>query len=106
MLKNGIIKKRNRVAEIEQDISNSKMMFQSLTSAAANEYTEDDVYDINMIRTFNFGFSTSTKIYGTMQPQMLGVEAFRHTLTPSISYNYNPDFSDKKWGYYETYQQC
>ncbi len=99
-------KKTKRVAEVEQDFSNSKMILQSLASTAANGFTEEDIYDINMIRTFDFGISTSTKVYGTMQPQMLGVEAFRHTLTPSISYSYRPDFSEKKWGYYETYQNA
>lgn len=97
-------KKTKRTAEIVQDISNSKMMVQSLASRAENGTIEEDVHDINMIRTFDFSLSTSTKIYGTMQPQILGIEALRHTLTPSISYNYRPDFSDKKWGYYETYQ--
>lgn len=98
-------KKTKRVIETSQDISNSKMMLFSLTNAFADKIVNEDVDEINMLRTFDFGLSTSTKIYGTMQPQMLGVEAFRHTLTPSISYNYSPDFSKKKWGYYETYQK-
>jgi len=98
-------KKTRRVIETSQDISNSKMMLFSLTNASVEKIVNEDVDEINMLRTFDFGLSTSTKIYGTMQPQMLGIEAFRHTLTPSISYNYSPDFSQKKWGYYETYQK-
>jgi len=37
------------------------------------------------------------------QPNAFGIEAFRHTLTPSVSYSYAPDFSDDKWGYYDSY---
>lgn len=97
-------KKTKRYFESVQDISHTKMFFQSMTSSTARDtIVEKDVHEINMIRTFRFGLSASTKIYGMMQPKMLGIEAFRHTLKPSISYNYNPNFSDEKWGYYDSY---
>ncbi|MCB9218035.1 MAG: LPS-assembly protein LptD [Ignavibacteriales bacterium] len=100
-------KKTRRYIENVQDVSNSKLLLQMLASnTATNDVLTEDIHEINMIRTFNFGLSTSTKIYGMMQPQMLGVEAFRHTITPSVSYNYTPDFSKEKWGYYETYTQA
>lgn len=63
----------------------------------------ETVKEINMVRSFRTGLSASTKLYGMMQPQMLGVKAFRHTVNPSLSYSYTPDFSDEKWGYYDTY---
>ena len=28
---------------------------------------------------------------------------YRHIVTPSISYNYSPDFSTPFWGYYDSY---
>ncbi|MBN1302286.1 MAG: LPS-assembly protein LptD [Melioribacteraceae bacterium] len=62
---------------------------------------EKDIKEISFVRTFDFRLSTSTKLYGTLQPEMLGIKAFRHTITPSISYQYQPDFSDDKWGYYD-----
>ncbi len=62
----------------------------------------EDIKEINAVRTFSLGVSASTKIYGFMPVNSFGIEAFRHTVTPSISYNYSPDFSKKKWGYYET----
>ncbi len=64
---------------------------------------DEDVHEINFVRTFNFGVTASTKIYGIAQPEMLGIKAFRHTVSPSISYNYSPDFSAEKWGYYDVY---
>jgi hypothetical protein len=35
------------------------------------------------------GISASTKLYGILQPNMLGVQAFRHTLTPNLSLSYS-----------------
>ncbi|MFC2136388.1 putative LPS assembly protein LptD, partial [Bacteroidota bacterium] len=64
---------------------------------------EREVKKIGFVRTFDFSMSASTKIYGMWNANMLGIEAFRHTITPSISYNYRPDFSEDKWGYYDSY---
>ncbi len=59
---------------------------------------------------FNVGVSLSTKLYGMFTPMKklfpkTRVEAFRHVLTPSISFNYHPDFGTKGWGYYNHYDQ-
>lgn len=67
------------------------------------EIITDDKHELNSIRTFGLGVTASTKLYGIMQPNTLGIAAFRHTLTPSISYNYQPDFSSDKWGYFDYY---
>lgn len=39
--------------------------------------------------TISTGVSIDTRLYGILQPNMLGVAAFRHTLTPSLSLIYN-----------------
>lgn len=59
---------------------------------------------------FNVGVSMSTKIYGMYTPIKKlfpkgRVEAFRHVMTPSISFSYNPDFTRSFWGYYGNYDQ-
>ncbi len=33
----------------------------------------------------------------------MGISAIRHTVSPSISYSYTPDFSEPFWGYYGSY---
>ncbi|MBN1446701.1 MAG: LPS-assembly protein LptD [Bacteroidetes bacterium] len=55
------------------------------------------------VRTFNAGLSASTKLYGMFEPNALGIIGFRHTLQPSVSYSWNPDFSKESWGYYQSY---
>lgn len=62
-----------------------------------------DVKQLQFVRTFSMGVSASTKLFGMYQPQRFGIAALRHTILPSISYNYTPDFSKQKWGYYDTY---
>jgi len=63
-----------------------------------------DVKEINFVRTFSIGVGASTRFYGIVQPNMLGINSIRHTVNPSISYNYQPDFSKSHWGYYGTYK--
>lgn len=62
-----------------------------------------DVKQLQFVRTISLGVSASTKLFGMYQPQRFGIAALRHTIMPSISYNYTPDFSKQKWGYYDTY---
>ncbi len=63
----------------------------------------NDVHRISEVRTFSLGLSASTKFFGMFQPDVFGISAIRHIVTPSISYNYTPDFSRPGWGYYGTY---
>ncbi len=52
---------------------------------------------------FNTGISASTRLFGIMQPNIFGITAFRHTLQPSITVSYQPDFSKPFWNYYSHY---
>lgn len=54
---------------------------------------------------FDFGFSVpfSTKLFGTFNFKKGKIKAFRHVLSPSVSFNYRPDFSEDFWGYYDDY---
>lgn len=63
----------------------------------------NDVNEINFVRTFSIGVSSSTKFYGIFNPEIFGVKSIRHTVIPSISYSFTPDFSTKSWGYYDYY---
>lgn len=63
----------------------------------------DDVQGLSAVRTFSTGVSASTKFYGMFNIGSFGINAIRHTVSPSISYNYAPDFSTSTWGYYDSY---
>lgn len=64
----------------------------------------EDMKELNAVRSFSTGVSASTKLYGIVNANSLGIEAVRHTITPTVSYSYTPDFSDPAWGYYETFR--
>ena len=54
-------------------------------------------------RTFNARIGLSTRLYGLFTPKMFGLEAIRHTLSPSVNLTYVPDFSESKWNYYDIF---
>src|SRR5574338_470815 len=77
--------------------------YPSVNDTGAYFIKTDDVKGINEVRTFSMGVSASTKFYGMFNINSFGISAIRHTVTPSISYNYSPDFSMPFWGYYDSY---
>lgn len=91
------LKKEYKKFEIINTQTGNKTVIDSLVDSSINE--------LNFVRTFNMSVSASTKLYGIMNPNLLGIESFRHTLMPSVSYVYTPNFSDDKWGYYDSYTQ-
>lgn len=72
--------------------------------ADSNEVFERQVRGFTAARDFNTGLSFNTTIYGLMNAKIGKLQSFRHTLRPSISFNYRPDFSSDYWGYYRTVQ--
>lgn len=62
-----------------------------------------DISGFQAVRYFQTGVSLNTKLIGIFNPKVFGVTGIRHTITPSISYNYTPDFSSEKFGYYGSY---
>jgi len=52
--------------------------------------------------TFSTSASMNTKLYGIVPVHVGALQAIRHTLTPSVSLTYTPNFSTDFWGYTET----
>ncbi|MDZ7772508.1 MAG: putative LPS assembly protein LptD [Balneolaceae bacterium] len=55
-------------------------------------------------RDFSLGGNLSTTLYGFWNQKIGNLQSFRHTLRPSLSFTYRPDFSREFWGYYRTVQ--
>ncbi len=51
---------------------------------------------------YSLNAGVSTKVYGTIPFRKGNLIAIRHVTTPSISFNYQPDFGDPSYGYYRT----
>jgi len=52
--------------------------------------------------TFSTSASLNTKLYGIFPVRLGPLQAIRHTVTPSVSLSYTPDFSTDFWGYVES----
>ena len=55
------------------------------------------------LRQFSSGISANTTIYGLFPFNVGSIQGFRHTLRPTLSFTYRPDFSGDFWGYTRTY---
>ncbi len=91
---------------------NDKMYFQRVDQTwneQENRVQRDTTQGFYNVFDFNVGVSLSTKLYGFYTPyrKWFGdkVDRFRHVMTPSISFNYHPDFGTPWWGYYGSYDQ-
>ncbi len=62
----------------------------------------DTVAGFRAARYFNAGASLNTKLYATATFNGK-LKAIRHVMTPTVSFNYSPDFSDPKYGYFGDY---
>ena len=68
------------------------------TTLHVNEYS-----GFKTMRYFSTGVSLNTRLIGIFNTDFMGVKGFRHTIQPSISYTYTPDFSKPFWNYYKYY---
>ena len=73
------------------------------------EVRNDTVYGFYNVYNWSSSISANTKIYGFLVPnrKIFGekIQAIRHTLTPSISFSYAPDFGSNRYGYWKSYQK-
>ena len=67
----------------------------------------DTVYGFYNVYNFSMSLGANTKLYGfyTPAPWFGGkkIKTIRHMLTPTVSFNYSPDFSTPFWGFYDSY---
>ncbi|MGM0546748.1 MAG: putative LPS assembly protein LptD [Bacteroidota bacterium] len=70
----------------------------------SNRVEERQERGFTTARDFNTSLNFSTTLYGMMNAKLGNIEGIRHTLRPSISLNYRPDFSTDFWGYYREVQ--
>lgn len=54
--------------------------------------------------SYSTGVSLNTVIYGTFRFHGKRLKGIRHQMTPSINFNYRPDFSEEKYGFFQNVQ--
>ncbi len=73
----------------------------------ATREIQDTTYGFYNIFDFNASLSFDTKVYGFYKPmKFLGdkVQMIRHVITPTLSFNWAPDFGNPMWKYYDFYE--
>ncbi len=63
----------------------------------------DTIQGFRIAHDFVYSTKMSTKLYTFLSFKRGPVSAFRHVLTPSVTFSWRPDFSDQQWGYYKYY---
>jgi hypothetical protein len=63
-----------------------------------------DTANFGRVYDYSAGASLSTTVYGTVYLKGKRVEAIRHLIRPSLSYNYRPDFGRESYGFYQRVQ--
>lgn len=73
----------------------------------AQKERQDTIYGFYNIYSWNSSISLNTKVYGMFVPnrKLFGdkIVAIRHTISPSVSFTYAPDFGASHYGYYKSY---
>lgn len=63
----------------------------------------DTIEGFSRAGSWRSGASMNTRMYGMYYFKGIdAIEAIRHVITPSVSFSYNPDFGDEKYGVWET----
>eukprot|EP01037_Dinobryon_pediforme_P007157 gene7157-7225_t len=71
-------------------------------SSSSDTTVIDTVNGFRRAGTYSLSTGISTKVYGTINFKKGNLKAIRDVITPSLSFSYNPDFSDPSYGYYKT----
>lgn len=64
----------------------------------------DTINKFAAARDFNMGMGLTTNLYGYLRFKKGKLKAIRHKMTPTLSFEYRPDFGKERWGYYKEVQ--
>ena len=98
---------------INPSINFTDRMYTNKINRSWDEQAQKEVTDtidgFYNIYNWSMSVSASTKLYVFYTPwrKLFGdkIKTIRHVFTPQVSFNYAPDFSSSRYGYYETYQK-
>ena len=63
----------------------------------------DTIKGFRSNRDFTLSSGLTTKVYGMFNFKYGPVKALRHVISPSLTFNFNPDFGSDKFGYWKQY---
>jgi lipopolysaccharide assembly outer membrane protein LptD (OstA) len=94
-----------RYFNVNQSVSYTEVWQTSVTNyeldTLTNRIVERKEKGFFTRRIFQTSVGMNTKIYGFFPVSRWGIVAFRHVISPSLSFTFRPDFSDPAFGYYQ-----
>jgi hypothetical protein len=73
--------------------------------ADSGDVVDRQVRGFATARDFSTSLNFSTTFYGISNAKIGNIEGFRHTVRPTMSLSYRPDFSSDFFGYYREYER-
>ncbi len=73
-------------------------------NADSNRVETHFVKGFTAAHEFSTSISLNTRFFGIWNQRIGNLYGFRHTISPTISFSYRPDFSSPYWGIYRTVQ--
>ncbi len=64
----------------------------------------DTIWSWAPYRQYSFSMGLTTQIFGTLRFRGNGLKGIRHTIKPSISFSYSPDYLSERRGYFQEVQ--
>ena len=74
------------------------------TYVGGNNVRIDTINKAGTEYSYSFGGGLNTRFYGTFFVKGRRLEAIRHTVIPSLSFSYTPDFTGDNFGFYQNVQ--
>ncbi|WPP53389.1 putative LPS assembly protein LptD [Catalinimonas niigatensis] len=69
-----------------------------------NRVNINEIPGFSRASSWNSSVGVNTRLYGLFNFKGEKLQAIRHTVIPSLSFSYSPDFSDERYGYYREVQ--
>jgi lipopolysaccharide assembly outer membrane protein LptD (OstA) len=87
--------------ENPDDSTDIQEVYDTVSYGTVNEFEE---FGFRSYRTYNASISLNTQIFGTVQFKKGWLRGIRHTVKPSVSFNYSPNYLNPDLGYYDRVQ--
>jgi hypothetical protein len=93
------------IVDIDTVYNSDSTEFNIIRDTTSYGYLDEQrVGGFKAAHVFSSGVSASTSLYKTITMNKGLIRGIRHTIKPSVSLNYTPDYTDESLGYYKTIQ--
>ncbi|WP_291402185.1 putative LPS assembly protein LptD [Daejeonella sp.] len=72
--------------------------------ASGFKQVTDTIQGFSRVYDYSVNTGLSTKVYGKFNFKKGNLMALRHIMTPSVNFNYRPDFGSSRFGYFQNLQ--